>query len=161
MQPNKKETRGSATHRKKVKTPLVVKVGDTELHIPGQWKTAIKTAKALAGELSEKNVGKPVHVFEQLNPEPIWTARLTYSWDDPVWQAIPTHEDCEELFQGLIRQLFVDAGVIKVEWGRKWNHKSDDAHKRTKKALAYIQTKDFEDVCLLAGLNHSWLRGAI
>jgi hypothetical protein len=159
-----KESRGSAVHRKKLKTPLTITLDHETINvIPGPWKSAIKTAKALAGEISEANPGKYVRVYERGNLEPIWIARLKYANDDPIWKATPSHEDCRRLFSAVIERVFLDAGLITAPcFGEKQKggkDAQDYAAYRKKHNQNYARfNPSFSEVCELAGVDPGWMK---
>lgn len=67
-----------------------------------------------------------------------------YDWDDPVWQATPSEEDCRSLFNSLLLQ------EIKIFNGKN-GHRSDAAY-------FLISSPDFLFICDLLGLEGQFLR---
>lgn len=157
---------GSATPKKKVNTPLRISMeGMSDVILTGNWKKAIKQAKNLAGRISEDNVGKYVHVYEHGNNTPVWTARMIYGKNDPVWSVIPDEDQCKDLFCAVIERALFDALIIKLpEHGKQWQPSAPrtiyTAHSIQKAKNYVMRSRDFTLICDMAGINANAVREA-
>lgn len=76
----------------------------------GSYRTYAKAKKA-ARALAEANLNQSFFIYDSKHDNPIHESRMFFRWDDPVWNAIPSTEDCYALLTGVLEMAHKDSRI--------------------------------------------------
>lgn len=96
--------------------------------------------------------------------QPPWDASLVgedngpfYSWDDPVWKAEPTLDECTNFWNGVFSDVIEEC--IKEGDGEMFDcrHKQDHTIELKTFYLTYIGSSEFYEHCDLLGMDADYI----
>ena len=115
-------------------------------------------AKDRINHLADQNFGETFYLYEDDKPEPHYSVKRYYKWDDPVWQAIPTIEQCREIWLHFLKRLVIDAVTTlnpdTEEYSNQVVRKSD---KEAATRYMNMNNDDFKLICEFAGLEPEYI----
>ena len=88
-------------------------------------------------------------------------ANQKYADDDPVWNAIPTNDECVRIWSRVIEQAVSDA-TLGVSFRLKINtHPIITTNRETlcarRPAVSFIRGNGLRKICLITGMDHSYI----
>jgi len=114
-------------------------------------------ALSLIGDLADNNFGKEYRLVERDSGHVLRTAKLTYAWDDPVWEASPSSAEAERFWRAIVLRAAYDATrgeLVSFNFGSKPTPKEAEEGRR----YIYHKHSHFIEDCNLASLDAGHIR---